>query len=72
MVSMTDGAEAPLRALRDTPHETHVRCHPCDEGIVRYLLSHVDRFDCELAVDAAVPPGELALTARFPAVAVAG
>jgi hypothetical protein len=64
-VSMTSGAELPLRALADAPTSATVSCHPCDEAIVRHLLGHVARLDCDLRIDPAVTPGELALHVRL-------
>jgi hypothetical protein len=64
-VSMTSGADLPLRALSDAPASARVSCHPCDEAIVRHLLNHVGRADCEVAIDPAVTPGELALSVRL-------
>jgi hypothetical protein len=64
-VSMTAGADAPLRALRDAPAAAAVLCHPCDEAIVRHLIGHVGRVDCPVLVDAAVTPGVLALSVRL-------
>jgi hypothetical protein len=64
-VSMTAGAEAPLRALRDAPPTAAVLCHPCDEAIVRHLVMHADRHDCAVQVDANVTPGVLALSVRL-------
>jgi hypothetical protein len=64
-VSMTTGAEAPLRALREAPAAAAVLCHPCDEAIVRHLVGHVGRVDCPVLVDPAVKPGVLALSVRL-------
>ena len=64
-ISMTSGADVPLTALADAPTSSTVSCHPCDEAIVRHLLGHTGRLDCELRVDAAVTPGELALSVRL-------
>jgi hypothetical protein len=64
-VSMTSGAETPLRALADAPTSAHVSCNPCDEAIVRHLLGHVGRIDCELRVDAGVTAGVLAISVRL-------
>jgi hypothetical protein len=64
-VSMTAGADAPLRALRDAPASAVVICHPCDEAIVRHLVAHAHRADCAVQVDANVSPGVLALSVRL-------
>jgi hypothetical protein len=64
-VTMTAGAELPLRALQEAPIGVLVSCHPCDEAIVRYLVGHVGRPDCSLRVDPAVDPGVLALGVRL-------
>jgi hypothetical protein len=64
-VSMTNGAETPLRAIADAPTSAHISCNPCDEAIVRHLLGHVGRIDCELRVDAGVVAGELAISVRL-------
>jgi len=64
-VNMTDGADAPLKALREAPTAALVSCHPCDEAIVRHLLAHVSRADCVVLVDAAATPGQLAVSLRF-------
>jgi hypothetical protein len=64
-VSMTSGAEEPLRALRDAPTSAAIICHPCDEAIVRHLVGHVARTDCPVQVDPAVSPGMLALNVRL-------
>src|SRR3978361_2586927 len=58
-VSMTAGADEPLRMLAAAPSAAAVSCHPCDEAIVRHLVGHVGRLDCELRVDQGIPPGEL-------------
>jgi hypothetical protein len=65
VVSLTCGAEAPLQALTDAPTAAGIRCHPCDEAIVRHLVGHVARHDCELRVDENVAPGELAISVRL-------
>jgi hypothetical protein len=64
-VSMTSGAELPLRALADAPAAAAVSCHPCDEAIVRHLICHVGRLDCDVRVDPSVSPGELALSVQL-------
>jgi hypothetical protein len=64
-VSMTAGAEEPLRLLADAPTAATVNCHPCDEAIVRHLVAHIGRIDCPLLVDPEVPPGMLAVSVRL-------
>lgn len=64
-VSMTGGADEPLRVLADAPTAAAVSCHPCDEAIVRHLVGHVGRGDCAIHVDADVPPGQLAVSVRL-------
>ena len=64
-VSMTAGADEPLRVLADAPTAASVSCHPCDEAIVRHLVGHVGRLDCAVHVDADVPPGMLAVSVRL-------
>ena len=64
-VSMTAGADEPLRMLADAPTAAAVNCHPCDEAIVRHLVGHVGRHDCAVRVDPEVTPGELAISVRL-------
>jgi hypothetical protein len=64
-VSMTAGADEPLRMLADAPTAASVNCHPCDEAIVRHLVAHVGRIDCSLRVDPEVAPGVLAISVRL-------
>lgn len=64
-VSMTAGAEAPLRLLSDAPAAAAVNCHPCDEAIVRHLVAHVGRMDCPIRLDPEVTPGVLAVSVRL-------
>jgi hypothetical protein len=64
-VSMTAGADEPLRVLADAPAAASVSCHPCDEAIVRHLVGHVGRLDCALHVDPEVAPGVLAVSVRL-------
>lgn len=64
-VSMTAGADEPLRVLADAPTRASVSCHPCDEAIVRHLLAHVRRHDCPVLVDVEVDPGVLAVSVRL-------
>jgi hypothetical protein len=58
-VSLTDGCEAPLEALKASAHDRTVRCHPCDEAVVRLLMSRVRRAEAALLVTASVIPGTL-------------
>jgi len=64
-VSMTAGADEPLRLQRDAPTSAAVSCHPCDEAIVRHLVAHVGRLDCPLTLDPQVAPGMLAVSVRL-------
>ena len=61
-VSLTSGCEVPLDALRTTATAA-VHCHPCDEAVVRLLLSRARRGACgdDLIVSPAVDPGTLLL-----------
>ncbi len=60
-VSLTEGCEVPLEALKAASTERAVRCHPCDEAVVLLLLARARR-DCQvLRVSATVPPGTLRL-----------
>jgi hypothetical protein len=60
-VSLTDGCEAPLEALKTAAQDRMVRCHPCDEAIVRLLMARVRRTEAVLLVTAAICPGTLCL-----------
>ncbi len=60
-VSLTDGCEAPLEALKTSAHDRLVRCHPCDEAVVRLLMARVRRTEVVLLVTAAICPGTLSL-----------
>jgi hypothetical protein len=60
-ISLTDGCETPMDALKTAPPDRPVRCHPCDEAIVRLLIARVRRPDDDLTVTTAVPPGTLCL-----------
>ena len=64
-VSMTAGADEPLRMLAAAPSAAAVSCHPCDEAIVRHLVGHVGRLDCAVQVDPEVTPGVLAINVRL-------
>lgn len=64
-VSMTAGAEGPVRALTDAPTAATLVCHPYDEAIVRHLVAHVGRADCEVRVDPAAVHGQLAVSLRL-------
>jgi hypothetical protein len=54
-----------MAALRDAPPSALVSCHPYDEAIVRHLLAHAGRPDCELVLDATASHGVLGLSVRF-------
>jgi hypothetical protein len=60
-VSLTQGCEAPLEALKAAPADHPVRCHPCDEAVVLLLLSRVRRTSEALLITASVSPGTLCL-----------
>jgi hypothetical protein len=57
-ISLTEGCEAPLEALK-TSHDRTVRCHPCDEAVVRLLMGRVRRAETALLVTATIAPGTL-------------
>jgi hypothetical protein len=61
VVSLTEGCETPLDALKSAAADGPIRCHPCDEAIVRLLIARARKGDCDLAVSSAVPPGTLCL-----------
>jgi hypothetical protein len=60
VVSLTDGCDAPLEALKLAPVDHEISCHPCDEAIVRFLLSRTHR-GTALQISPTVSPGTLAL-----------
>jgi hypothetical protein len=60
-VSLTAGCEAPLEALKAVPWLHTVRCHPCDEAIVRLLMGRVRCPDSALLITTSIPPGTLTL-----------
>ena len=60
-VSLTEGCEAPLEALKAASHDRTIRCHPCDEAVVRLLMGRVRRAETVLLVTAAIAPGTLTL-----------
>ena len=60
-VSLTDGCEAPLEALRSVAHDRMVRCNPCDEAVVRLLMARIRRAESALLVSTAICPGTLSL-----------
>jgi hypothetical protein len=60
VVSLTEGCDAPLEALKLAPLDHDVHCHPCDEAIVRLLLARARRTD-RLQISCAVTPGTLRL-----------
>jgi hypothetical protein len=60
VVSLTQGCDAPLEALKLTPVDHQVSCHPCDEAIVRLLLGRGRHAD-ELQISTAVAPGTLVI-----------
>jgi hypothetical protein len=60
VVSLTGGCDAPLDALKQFPVDHQVSCHPCDEAIVRLLLSRGRHADT-LKISSAVAPGTLVI-----------
>jgi hypothetical protein len=60
VVSLTEGCDAPLDALKLAPLGHDISCHPCDEAIVRLLMARIHRSD-PLLVSASVAPGTLCL-----------
>ena len=60
VVSLTEGCDAPLEALKLAPIGHEVSCHPCDEAIVRLLLAR-SRHAETLQISSAVFPGTLSL-----------
>lgn len=60
-VSLTAGCEAPLEALKAFPRLYTVRCHPCDEAIVRLLMRRVRCPDSALLITTSISPGTLTL-----------
>ncbi len=60
VVSLTEGCDAPLDALKSAPADHLIRCHPCDEAIVLLLLARARRSDA-LQTTALVLPGTLSL-----------
>jgi hypothetical protein len=60
VVSLTEGCDAPLEALKLAPLDHDVHCHPCDEAIVRLLMARTRRSDA-LQISYTVTPGTLRL-----------
>jgi hypothetical protein len=60
LVSLTDGCDAPLDALKLAPLDHDIQCHPCDEAIVRLLMARIRRTD-GLQISYAIAPGTLRL-----------
>jgi hypothetical protein len=58
-VSLTAGCEAPLEALRTAARDRTIRCHPCDEAVVRLLMGRVRRAESALLVTTTISPGTL-------------
>jgi hypothetical protein len=58
-VSLTEGCEGPLEALKTAAADRTVRCHPCDEAVVRLLMGRVRRTEAALLVTASIRPGTL-------------
>jgi hypothetical protein len=59
-ISLTEGCDAPLDALRAAP-ERVVACHPCDEAVVTLLLLRLRRLDSPILTSADITPGTLRL-----------
>lgn len=60
-LSLTEGCETPLDALKAAGLELAVGCHPCDEAVVRLLIARVRRSDETLLVSPTIRPGTLRL-----------
>jgi hypothetical protein len=58
-VSLTDGCDTPMDALRSTAEDLAIRCHPGDEAVVRLLVGRVRRTEECLIVSPSIPPGTL-------------
>jgi hypothetical protein len=58
-VSLTEGCEAPMEALRATSADRPIRCNPCDEAVVRLLMGRIRRADAALLVTSSISPGTL-------------
>ena len=58
-VSLTEGCEGPLEALKAAALDRTVRCHPCDEAVVRLLMGRARRAESALLVTASISPGTL-------------
>jgi hypothetical protein len=60
VLSLTEGCDTPLEALKLAPLGHQIRCHPCDEAIVRLLMSRTLRAET-LQITYSVSPGTLCL-----------
>ncbi len=58
-VSLTEGPEAPLEALRASSPDRTIRCHPCDEAVVRLMMDRVRRAESALLVTNSIAAGTL-------------
>ena len=58
-VSLTDGCETPLEAIRSAARDLAIRCHPCDEAVVRLLLVRLRRSEEHLVITPGISPGTL-------------
>jgi hypothetical protein len=58
-VSLTEGCEAPLEALKATSADRTISCHPCDEAVVRLLMGRVRWTESALLVTTTISPGTL-------------
>lgn len=59
-VSLVEGCESPLEALRTAGQDDIIRCHPYDEAVVRLLMGSTGS-ETALFVTTSVPPGTLSL-----------
>ena len=57
-VSLTQGCDVPLEALRAAAERT-VSCHPCDEAVVALLVARVRRTGVPFSTNDDVSPGTL-------------
>ena len=60
-ISLTDGCETPMDALRSADPDVSLRCNPCDEAVVRLLIVRSRRSDENLIVTPIIRPGTLCL-----------
>jgi hypothetical protein len=60
-VSLTEGCDAPLEAMKTATHEPTICCHPCDEAVVRLLMGRVRLAETALLVTPTIAPGTLSV-----------